>query len=178
MRDLNERLPGLLVAGAVLGAIAVVLLRWLSGSGRLVAARRIALVLLAGWLLLTAWATLGGHPQQWVAPRSYVNLRPFASFTSESARSTSELVANVVLFMPLGALLPFVVRRHRLLAVLAIALLLSAGIECFQYASHDGRFADIDDVILNVSGALAGWAAWGLLQPLRSATSASTCGGP
>ena len=156
--------PGLLAAGAALGVLALLALHRVRSSGRAEAASTAALLLLAGWLLLTAYATLSARYQPWVPPRSYVNLKPFASFTSEPARSTSELVENVALFMPLGALLPFAIPRRSLLVVLASATVLSTGIEWLQYASHDGRFADVDDVILNVAGALLGWLAWAVAR--------------
>jgi glycopeptide antibiotics resistance protein len=159
---LSAHAHGLLVVGSVLGVVALLAMHRLSSSGRSEAACTGALLLLAGWLLLTAYATLSARYQPWVAPKSYVNLRPFASFTAEPARSTSELVENVALFVPLGALAPFVAGRRRLLVVLGSALVLSAGIECLQYASHDGRFADVDDVILNVAGAVVGWTAWAM----------------
>jgi len=66
---------------------------------------------------------------------------------------------NVVLFVPLGILLPLVSRRLRFWNGILIALGLSVGIELLQYASRaweSYRLADINDVILNVLGACLG----------------------
>ena len=59
---------------------------------------------------------------------------------------------NMGWFVPLGMLL----RRKRPLRVLIIGAALSAGIEIMQFLLMTGM-TDIDDVILNALGALAGW---------------------
>ena len=63
---------------------------------------------------------------------------------------------NVLLFVPLGILLPLVSRRLRFVEGILIALGLSVGIEILQYVSRTWgsyRLADINDVVLNVLGA-------------------------
>lgn len=75
------------------------------------------------------------------------------------------LAGNVVLFIPLGVLLPAVLPGcNRLRAVTAASLLLSVSIEMFQLLSGAGQF-DVDDLLLNVGGAVAGW--WGLRWVVR-----------
>ncbi|PZN12445.1 MAG: hypothetical protein DIU69_03540 [Bacillota bacterium] len=70
------------------------------------------------------------------------------------------LVGNVVLFIPLGVLLPAVLPAFgRLRAVTAASFLLSLSIELFQLVTGAGQF-DVDDLLLNMGGAVAGW--WGL----------------
>ncbi|WP_084038827.1 VanZ family protein [Demequina sp. NBRC 110053] len=67
------------------------------------------------------------------------------------------LVGNVIMFVPLGALVALLVRAGfftRVLVATVIGALLSVGIEATQYAV--GRVADVDDVILNAAGAFAG----------------------
>lgn len=73
------------------------------------------------------------------------------------------LVGNVVAFMPVGILLPIILRRRSLLIVLGAALALSLGIELGQLAvsvliDSGYRTTDIDDVIVNVFGAALGYA--------------------
>ena len=62
-------------------------------------------------------------------------------------------VGNLIWFVPLGVLL----RSKKAGCALISGLLLSAGIELSQYLLMTGA-TDIDDVILNALGALAGWA--------------------
>lgn len=82
---------------------------------------------------------------------------------------------NVLLFFPLGILLPPIGRRLRFWNVILIAIALSSGIELLQYISRmwgSYRLADINDVILNTLGACAGLAVVSVLRLLlRSSTS-------
>lgn len=88
------------------------------------------------------------------------------------------MVGNVLAFVPLGILLPMAIRtRWPLLVVGVVALATSVAIEASQYAisawiGYRYRSTDIDDVILNVLGALIGGAifvAWqGIARLSRS----------
>jgi glycopeptide antibiotics resistance protein len=88
---------------------------------------------------------------------------------------------NILLFFPLGILLPLVWRRLRFWSGIQIAIALSSSIELIQYFSRTwiNRTADVNDVILNVLGASLGLALVFLLRfhrgaglaPNRSSTS-------
>jgi glycopeptide antibiotics resistance protein len=77
------------------------------------------------------------------------------------------IVGNFALFVPLGALLPLVSReKTSAKTVFAVATTASASIELLQFAGRwvgNPRWSDVDDVIFNVGGAIAGYA---LLQLL------------
>lgn len=79
-----------------------------------------------------------------------------------------ELVGNIALFVPLGVLLPFVSRRAASArSVLMIALAISVSIEAIQFLQRSVgmvRSVDIDDVILNLAGALLGYMVVRLLR--------------
>jgi glycopeptide antibiotics resistance protein len=78
---------------------------------------------------------------------------------------------NVMLFFPLGILIPLVWRRLRFWSGIQIAIALSCSIELVQYLSMawSNRNADVNDVILNVLGAGLGLVLVFLLR-LRSGT--------
>lgn len=80
-------------------------------------------------------------------------------------------LGNVVLFLPLGVLLPLVGRRfHLLKRVLLLALCLSLSIELLQFMLRflgNARAVDIDDVILNTLGAFLGFACYKALVATR-----------
>ena len=79
---------------------------------------------------------------------------------------------NVMLFFPLGILLPLVWTRLRFWRGLQIAIAISVSIELVQYLSRTwgiNRTADVNDVVLNVLGACLGLALMSLLR-LRQAT--------
>ena len=74
---------------------------------------------------------------------------------------------NVMLFFPLGILLPLVWPRLRFWRGMLIAIALSCSIELLQYLSSawgSYRAADVNDVILNVAGAGLGLALMSLLR--------------
>ena len=77
---------------------------------------------------------------------------------------------NVALFFPLGILIPLVWRRVRFWKGLLIAIAVSISIELVQYMSSalgSYRAVDVNDVILNVFGALMGLALVSLLRLVR-----------
>ena len=95
-----------------------------------------------------------------------IDFRPnLASLTCSSASlprgSTAQAFCvhnargNVMLFFPLGILLPLLWPRHRFWRGMLIAIALSVSIELLQYLSSawgSYRAADVNDVILNVVG--------------------------
>ena len=123
--------------------------------------RALAGLVLAAWLLGGLSLTLQpAHP----LPGQVVddNLVPFHTLAIYFRNFGSgfwmrNLFGNVFLLLPLGLLGPIalpVLRRWWL--ILPLALLISASIELAQYWIPD-RSADIDDVIVNVAGALLGY---------------------
>jgi glycopeptide antibiotics resistance protein len=99
----------------------------------------------------------------------WVNLVPLATISAQlrdlSSSSLRQLGGNTGLLFPLGLTGPIVMPSFRRVGRLAlVALFVSAAIELTQLAGTYARFldrsVDIDDVILNVAGALIGWLAW------------------
>ncbi|GAB3485703.1 VanZ family protein [Amycolatopsis cihanbeyliensis] len=73
------------------------------------------------------------------------------------AGSPWQVVGNLVLLAPLGALIPLRVRASRSLIKLALAaLVVSTIVEVGQYLLHTGRVTSTDDIVLNTLGAVAG----------------------
>jgi glycopeptide antibiotics resistance protein len=123
--------------------------------------RLVAALLLGLWLVGGLWLTLQpAHP----LPGQVVddNLIPFHTLAIYFRNFGSgfwmrNLFGNLGLLLPLGLLGPValpVLRRWWL--ILPLALLISASIELAQIRIPD-RSADIDDVIVNVVGALLGY---------------------
>ena len=124
--------------------------------------RRLAGLLLALWLLAGLFFTLApAHP----LPGQVVddNLIPFHTLRIYLDNLGSwfwmrNLLGNLALLLPLGLLGPIAIpAMARWWRVALLALLISAAIELTQLAVPD-RSADIDDVIVNVAGALFGYA--------------------
>ena len=103
---------------------------------------------------------------------THVNFVPFASVAACLSgrghgvqhlprRCIGNVLGNVLLFVPFGVLFTIITRRDRSPVVLLIAAsLTSTTIEAIQYAERTvpiGRTVDIDDVLWNTIGALAGF---------------------
>ena len=72
------------------------------------------------------------------------------------------LVGNVVMFIPFGIFLPQIwVKLRSFFKVLALTVLVVIAIEGLQYLTALGS-CDVDDVILNVPGALFGYIFWSI----------------
>lgn len=67
-----------------------------------------------------------------------------------------EVLANVLLLVPLGLLLAFAAPRLPLSLLLAVAALLALGIETLQYLLLPSRVATLVDVLANTGGAAIG----------------------
>lgn len=76
----------------------------------------------------------------------------------DATRVVATFGANILLFVPLGILLPLKWTRLDSPVMITLVLaLLSAAIEVSQYYINAGRVAQVDDVIFNTLGGLIGW---------------------
>ena len=144
--------------------------------------REILLLVFVVYLSGLAAATLlPNHPSRSAAEAAVaIDLHPnLASLTCSSAMLARGSDArffcrynargNILLFFPLGILLPLVWWRLRFWTGIQIAIALSSSIELVQYFSRTwiNRTADVNDVILNVLGASLGLAVVFLLRLRR-----------
>lgn len=91
----------------------------------------------------------------------YNNVVPFRSIIFDIQRGglllLLNVIGNIIAFMPVGLLVPQLsARRRGWLTVALSALVLSGSIEVLQ-GTLTRRVSDIDDVLLNVFGALLGY---------------------
>jgi len=130
-------------------------------AGRLLAAFYVAALLEI--TVLRGGADWGGLLY---AARDPVRWTPLATTLAELQSGAwpfvYHVVGNLLWFMPLGLML----RRKRAWRALAAGALLSLSIESLQWLLATG-VPDVDDVLLNASGALLGWLAFQRLPPWR-----------
>lgn len=82
-----------------------------------------------------------------------INLIPFRDGISLS------MILNVVMFMPLGFLLPLLWKEYQsLVRTTIIGFCFSCGIEFCQLFNR--RVSDGDDLLMNTLGAILGWLIW------------------
>jgi glycopeptide antibiotics resistance protein len=102
-----------------------------------------------------------GWPYPWFSPIPFETIRSSLGLGLEWP-AARYLIGNVLAFAPLGILVSLVRAGSSLRRVLGVAAVASIGIELTQLAMSflmgvPYRVADIDDVILNVIGAMLGW---------------------
>ncbi|MEV0600265.1 VanZ family protein [Streptomyces sp. NPDC050315] len=126
-----------------------------------------ALVMLLAFAVMVAFgavlAQLTLQPSVASEALTHTNLRPGDTLRNYLAQpafvdTVKQLGGNIVLGVPFGLLLPVVAPRARgLLRVVVVTALVMLLVELVQGALVTGRAFDIDDVILNTTGALLGY---------------------
>lgn len=136
---------------------------------RLPLVRHASLYLLVCTAAMVLYATIFwyGFSLDFSVDYHMLNLIPlswlFEPYTMGVPRMLEQLALNIVMFVPLGLLLPVALpslRRFRCTAAVCLAITLA--IETLQYFT--GRSADIDDVLLNLLGGMLGYALFALLR--------------
>lgn len=128
--------------------------------------------LFALYLALLVWAVLWklGVPGAETGGWRRVKLTPFVSSDGDGASEPSEVVANLLLFVPLGVYLGLLAPRWPWWNALGAGAALSLGLETVQYVLALGG-SDSTDVLVNAAGTLAGF---GLLALARVGLGART----
>ncbi|MFJ8663451.1 VanZ family protein [Streptomyces sp. NPDC093795] len=137
------------------------------GPGRVVRAlvALVALVGMVAFAIVLAGLTLKASPAS--VPLTHSNLTPGRSIRTYLEQpgfveTVKQLGGNLALGVPFGILLPLLSRRTRGLmrvGLLTVGTMLI--VELIQGALITGRAFDVDDVLLNTTGALAGYLAVG-----------------
>jgi len=97
--------------------------------------------------------------------RLYV--RAFQNGTLSNWDILANLAGNILLFVPMGVFLPSLFKKmRRWLPLLGLMILILVGVEVSQLLLMTGRL-DIDDIILNLTGALLGFFFWHLWWGVR-----------
>ncbi|MEO3751161.1 VanZ family protein [Streptomyces sp. B6B3] len=120
-----------------------------------------ALVCMVGFAVALARVTLVPSPGS--VDLTHTNLRPGASIRTYFDQpdwfdTVRQIGGNVLLGVPFGILLPMLFPRIRgTVRVTAFTALVMVIVEVFQGLIVEGRAFDIDDVLLNMTGALLGY---------------------
>ncbi|RYJ30785.1 integral membrane protein [Streptomyces sp. L-9-10] len=127
----------------------------------------VALVALTGFAAVLAELTLTPSPAS--AEIAGANLRPGHSLRQYAEDYTflaacKQIGGNLLMGAPFGLILPVLVpRRLRMVRVVVLTALVMVLVELAQGAVVQGRAFDVDDVILNTSGALIAYVLVGRL---------------
>lgn len=164
---------GLLIVGIpfslIVGAVLYLPLYLWRRKAHWPALRHLAVYALVCFTVLVIDATLLIGGVHFMPNDYFLNLMPFEwirhPYEMGMERMARQLVLNVLMFVPFGVLLPVVFQRLRSFWKTALcALVITVCVETLQYFT--GRSADIDDVIMNVLGGMAGYAGFFFLNRL------------
>jgi len=151
------------IADVVPGAVLLLppLLLWLFGTSngrRHSGAQKTGLTLLTLYLLAVC-SVVGIPAVKYLRLDFSFNLLPLLDMVNDPLRSTLQNILNVILFVPLGVLLPAVWPYYRSLRRTALAGLgFSLSIELLQMFCW--RLTDVDDLLTNTLGAVLGFYLW------------------
>lgn len=125
-----------------------------------------ALYALALAYVLFFWSTAIGYDSGWRSLNLSLLSGIAAAYLSGDGLAGSQFMLNILLFVPLGFLLPLLFPRRAgaLWRSALIALSVTLAAETIQY--FIGRSADITDVIANFAGGVAGYALYALARAL------------
>lgn len=92
-------------------------------------------------------------------PEKLTQFEPFRSIVDTYQYATgyaffNAIIMNIILFIPFSLFLYLATKR--IILTFLLSFLLSVGIEMVQYVLPIGRISNIDDVILNTTGAVVG----------------------
>lgn len=118
-------------------------------------------------LYLAAVYNVAGAPElPYISPRFNINLVPFWDITNGVRAYLVNSGLNILLFVPLGFILPLLWKEFRSRRTMCFTgFLLSLGIELAQLLNY--RISDVDDLIMNTLGAWLGYELLMLLSRSR-----------
>lgn len=99
---------------------------------------------------------------------SGLNLVPFKEITRYQIGTTQffyNVIGNIVLFLPFGFFVSDFVKAKKTHQILIVSILISLTAELIQFKI--GRAFDIDDIILNVTGAILGFLCYKGLRAIK-----------
>ena len=134
--------------------------------------RRILPALFVVYLVLLTWIVIWKLEVPFVGTGDLRQLKlvPFAPSTCDGASSPSEVVVNILLFVPFGLYLGLLAPAWSWWRTTAIVAGASLAMEVLQYVLAVGS-SDVTDLITNTAGGLAGLA---VLAPARRRLGART----
>lgn len=119
--------------------------------------------------LLPIYLAVPGPEPSW---RVFINLTPMAN------TEATDMLQNVVLFLPLGFLIPLLTRVRSALWVLARGFLIILAMEALQFVGaaiwHSGHIADINDLVTATIGMAVGYGCFRGISGRRAQKLAAT----
>jgi len=128
----------------------------------------VAIILYISVLIELFFFPIPCYPSEWAVGREYtkpsMNFVPFVNILStQPFVIVRNLFGNILVFVPLGFLVPYMMKSEKKIKkTLIIVVLSSIGVELIQFIGSfmifrmDWKVVDIDDLIMNTIGGLIG----------------------
>ncbi len=151
-------LLGILVFGASLAGYRLLYQKLLGGKAVITTEKFLLVALLTAYVFIVFGITNFSRTNVYV---DIIDLRLFSSYreiwSQWTLRSVQMVAFNILMFVPLGILLPLLSDSLRSFGiVLLLALIFTFTIETVQLANHTGMF-ELDDLFNNTLGAVIGY---------------------
>lgn len=154
--DLNKFFIAVLLVLVIDGILAIIFSVLKKNRGR-----RIALVLFFSYVGLVCYVTIFSRE---AGSRAGISFKLFETW-GDLMIFHFNFIMNIVLFVPLGMMIPLAWKRGFFLTCL-IGLLMSLSIETIQYFTGMG-YAQLDDVVTNLTGTIIGALIWKIWDVAR-----------
>lgn len=130
----------------------------LKGSKKISHRQMIMVALMTGYLIVIIGITLLGRVQGMYGRVNFHFLSSYkAAWNKFDVRSWQYIIFNIIMFVPLGILLPIAHKKFQnVVFTLSAGLTLTLAIELFQYITGSGIF-ELDDIINNLMGTVVGY---------------------
>ena len=137
----------------------------------------LATALLGVAVALVLWVTILSREKLTGTPITYHPFHALVSFLKEiqEGRIGANFLGNIVLFMPIGLLVPVVIGWKKMWKTVVAGLSFSLFIEIIQLITSRGCF-DFDDVLLNGLGTVIGYGIFQIVKKLFTKNDLSASG--
>jgi len=175
VRVMEDLLGYFFLGVIIIGVVALLYLPiYFRMRGRIAAIRQAFFVAFAGIIFVILFATLLSNIVSQVnmgelfsIQEKKLNIKPFqwadGTWSMNENKMMVQVVANILMFMPFGFLLPIVfLNLRKFHRTLLCVFLSSFSIEALQY--FIGGSSDIDDLILNLAGGIFGYLVYSLFH--------------
>ena len=150
-------IPISILYAVCLGELFVIILHFRSTNNLGISFKSVLFALLLGYIFLIFCSTILYRPTQ---DNIRIELEPlwFVNYIIDGAIDLLiEKTLNVLLFVPIGFLIPLIIKKRTTICKMCIiGMLLSSFIEILQFVFKKG-VCEIDDIILNTLGSMVGY---------------------
>ncbi len=149
---INSTLPMVIVTVIVLVAIRLIYL--LKNKEHIVLYREIFMLTFIVYILCLFQIVTVQDTVSW-STNNFVPFREILRYDIGSALFFKNIIGNILLFLPFGFFVSYIIKSKDVILPLIICIVCSISVETVQL--YIGRVFDVDDIILNVIGGIAGY---------------------